>query len=190
MLSNTQKIVALFETVRDIPYGDIGSRDPFLVLKKRRGTCSGKHQLLGFLYQAMGVPVRYMMCRTSFQCLKNILPDSLKQILESHDIVDYHNYLLILMNKWLVVDVTFDRPLARYGFPVNDNWDGLSNCTIAFPPIKVFQVKDMIEEKHKAINALPEEEQELRSAFIKQLSEWMDSLRKTTPLQTSIQDTP
>ncbi|MCK5233945.1 MAG: hypothetical protein KAJ91_03950 [Candidatus Aenigmarchaeota archaeon] len=37
----TDKIIKLSEIVRDIPYGDIGSRDPKDVYEKNKGTCSG-----------------------------------------------------------------------------------------------------------------------------------------------------
>lgn len=49
-----KNIIKLFEKVRDIPYGDIGSRDPQDVYKKNKGTCSGKHELLKELYKELG----------------------------------------------------------------------------------------------------------------------------------------
>jgi hypothetical protein len=41
--------VQAFTTVRDIAYGNIGSRDPYDVLRAKKGTCSGKHALLKLL---------------------------------------------------------------------------------------------------------------------------------------------
>lgn len=56
-ITQKKKIVTLFELGRDIPYGDIGSRDPMAVLKIRKGTCSGKHFVLGYMLEKMGVEI-------------------------------------------------------------------------------------------------------------------------------------
>jgi len=176
-MNNKLRYVSIFEVVRDIPYGNIGSRSPLQVLKKRKGSCSGKHLLLGYLYQNMGIQVQYMMCLTKFNFIQDLLPDNLKLILKKHEIYDYHNYLRIFVDEWLDVDATFDNPLKNYGFPVNDKWDCASHCKIAFRPIEVYQVNDLIEEKKEAIKRLPREKQKIRKIFLKQMDKWMESIR-------------
>ncbi len=171
MKYDKQKIISVFEMVRDIPYGFIGSRDPLLVLKKRKGTCSGKHLLLGYLYQSMGVGVKYMMCLTKFNFIKNIMPYELKSILGKNEIYDYHNYLRIFVGEWLDVDITFDLPLKKYGFVINDNWD----CTSK--PIEIYCVSNLVGEKEKALSAFSKDERESRDCFIKQMSIWAESIR-------------
>lgn len=177
-LKNQQKIAALFEVVRDIPYGDIGSRDPLNVLKEGKGSCSGKHLLLGKLYETMGIKVKYMMCLTQFNFLRQCFPKELQSILDNFEIPDYHNFLRIYTNKWVDVDITFDLFLTKYGFPVNLKWNGLTNCKIAFHPIEIFEVRDLIEEKQIAINNLPYEKQELRKDFIKKMANWLENIRE------------
>ena len=48
-LNREQTVLRVFEKVRDIPYGTIGSRDPLKVYLMGSGTCSGKHFLLAAL---------------------------------------------------------------------------------------------------------------------------------------------
>ena len=177
-MKRQQRLIALFETVRDIPYGYIGTRDPLQVLKKSKGTCSGKHLLLGYLFQTMGIEVKYMMCLTKLNFLKEILPDELYAILQDKEVYDCHNFLRVHINKWLDVDVTFDAPLERYGFPVNRDWNGTSDCEIAFKPIKIFEVTDLLKEKKHALDKFPEEMQKARLMFIKRLSNWLDEIRR------------
>ena len=174
---NQQKIISLFEVVRDIPYGDIGSRGAAKVLEKKKGTCSGKHLLLGKLYELMGVKVRYMMCFTKFNFLKYCFPQNIQRILEKNSIVDYHNYLKIFTTKWTDVDVTFDLYLKQFGFPVNASWDGLKNCKIGLKPIKIFQVDDLVAEKKKIISSLPKEKQEVRKLFLRKMNSWLNQIR-------------
>ena len=47
--------VQVFERVRDIPYTYPASRDPVEVLRLERGSCSGKHYLLGELFRRTGL---------------------------------------------------------------------------------------------------------------------------------------
>ena len=175
---NQQKIVGLFRLVRDIPYGGMGSRDPEKVWELRTGTCSGKHLLLGKLYEEIGINVKFMMCLSEFNFLKDCFPDNLKKILEQNKIPDYHNYLRISYNDKLVdVDVTFDLPLKKFGFPVNVDWDGTTNCIIAFRPIEIYEVSDLIHEKMNKLNRLPKETQEIRIKFIDEITKWMKQVR-------------
>lgn len=178
MDSKRRKLISIFEVVRDLPYGNIDSREPEQVLKEGKGTCSGKHLLLGQLYQAMGIEVQYMMCLTKFNFLEPIVPDNLKEILAGNEIFDYHNYLKIFSGEWIDVDATFDLALKRHGFIVNDNWDGESDCKIALQPIKTYCVNDLIAEKKRAVNELSIAKQRLRKKFIQNLGYWMELIRK------------
>ena len=36
---------------------------------------------------------------------------------------------------WILVDATWDRPLVKAGFPVNDHWDGYSEMRWAVKPL-------------------------------------------------------
>jgi hypothetical protein len=38
--------------------------------------------------------------------------------------------------RWVLVDATWDRPLAEAGFPVNENWDGFADTKCAVKPLR------------------------------------------------------
>ena len=58
--------IAVYEFVRDIAYGNIGSRSAFDVLLARKGTCSGKHALLRMILEALGYEVQSWFARHDF----------------------------------------------------------------------------------------------------------------------------
>ena len=39
-------------------------------------------------------------------------------------------------NRWVLVDATWDRPLKRAGFPVNEHWDGRADTLCAVKPLR------------------------------------------------------
>jgi len=178
-INQQQKIISVFEIVRDIPYGTINnSRDFCSVLKNNKGTCSGKHLLLGRLYELMGIKVKYMMCETKFNFIKIKLPKYLQKTLNRKEIIDYHNFIKIRQNsKWINVDATFDLSLKKYSSAVNHNWDGISNCQIAFKPIDIFETENLKQEKGELINLLTNKQKKEREVFLKKLSDWFDEIR-------------
>ena len=179
-----QKIVMLFEKVRDIPYGDIGSRDPIDVYKQNKGTCSGKHELLKGLYKELGLPVKDCLIMHRFKQLSVKFPDEINEILERTDIIDPHNYFKVKINgKWLTIDVTWDKSLQKLGFPVNENWDGKSDMAVAVAlGGEVYEPEDPITKKKEIINSFPKLVQEDRKLFLKKTTEWLDHLRENNEI--------
>jgi len=179
-----RQVVTLFEKVRDIPYGDIGSRDPLDVYKNNKGTCSGKHELLKGLYEELGLEVKDYLIMHRFKNLAVNFPSEIQEILDRSDIVDPHNYFkLKIDNSWVTVDVTWDKPLQKLGFPVNENWDGKSDMPVAVDPRgEVYETNDPIGLKKKLISELPLEVQEDRKLFLKKCTEWLDKLRENNEI--------
>ena len=175
-----QKIVTLFEKVRDIPYGSIGSRDPMDVYRKNKGTCSGKHELLKVLYRELGIPVKDFIIMHRFKKLPVKFPNDIQEILDRTDIVDPHNFFKIQRdNKWYTVDITWDKDLKKLGFTVNEKWDGKSDMEIAVAPGgKIYETDDPIVLKKELISKLSERTQKERKLFLKKLTKWLDYLRK------------
>ena len=175
-----KQIIVLFEKVRDIPYGEIGSRDPEEVYRNNKGTCSGKHELLKELYQELGIKTKDFIAMHRFKDLKVNFPDSLKEILERSDIIDPHNFFKILVDgKWLTIDITWDKPLARVGFSVNENWDGKSDMEICVVPLNIIETDNPIEFKKQEIAKLSEKAQEDRKLFLKELTKWANTIRNS-----------
>lgn len=174
-----KKIIILFEKVRGIPYGSIGSRNPKNVYEKNKGTCSGKHELLKELYRELGIQVKDFVVKHSFNDLRVEFPNEIKEILDKNEIVDFHNFLKIFIkNKWVIVDATWDKPLRKLGFIVNENWYGKSDMKICVIPREIMEVKNPINFKEEKLEELPKEAQENRKRFLKKLTEWLDRLRQ------------
>lgn len=173
-----RQIIVLFEKVRDIPYGDIGSRSPEDVYLQNKGTCSGKHELLKELYQELGIQIQDFIAMHRFKDLPVAYPENIKEILERSDIVDPHNFFKMnLEGKWIAVDVTWDTPLKRFGFPVNEEWNGKTDMKICVAPIEIIETDNPMEIKKQKIAQLPEEVQKDRKLFLQELTKWIETVR-------------
>ena len=188
-LSTDKQIVALYEKVRDIPFGSIGSRDPYKVYQANKGTCSGKNFLIKELFNEIGVETKDMIVLQRWKDLTWFpddeykvvkLPDYLMKLFENNEIVDFHNYVKILVDgKWVQVDVTIDAPLKDLGFHVVENWDGKSDMPLCF--VGTHKVWDCGNEGHKKkiefTNMMPEGIEDARKFFLKSLTSWIDEWR-------------
>ncbi len=173
-----EKIIKLSEIVRDIPYGDIGSRDPKDVYEKNKGTCSGKHELLKELYKELRIPVKDFIAMHKFNNPKIEYPPEIKKMLNQLEMLDPHNFFKILIDdKWICVDSTWDKPLKKFGFVVNEKWDGKSDMKLCVVPSKIFETNDPIGFKKKKICELSRQAQLDRKHFLKKMTEWLDSVR-------------
>ena len=176
--SLAEQVIILAEKVRDIPYGDIGSRDPLEVYHNNQGTCSGKHELLKLLYHELGIKTRDMIAMHRFKDMPVQYPSHIQDLLQSADIIDPHNFFQIERNgKWISVDITWDKPLKKLGFIVNEEWDGYSDMEICVVSHEIFEVENPIEFKTQKIDTLPEEVKRSRKLFLEELTAWLTELR-------------
>ena len=184
-------VVKLFERVRDIPFGRMGSRDPWDVYQRNMGTCSGKHFLLRELYAGLGLEVKDMICLQRWKDLTWFpddtygvvdFPDELLEMMEETEIVDFHNYLLVLREgRWVRVDASLDLPLTRLGFYTTEEWDGVSDMPLCFVGTgKVWDCGGRGREKKAVLTAsLPREIQEARNRFLEKMTAWLDGMRES-----------
>jgi hypothetical protein len=179
-LTEEEAVIKVFQRVRDIPYGVIGSRDPVKVLEANKGTCSGKHLLLAALYRAMGLKVKDAVAFHRYENLPRQVeyPHDLKALLKRGDgIPDYHNFVKLYSNgRWLTLDATFEEDL-RECFVVN-HWDGKSNTELSVEPIKVWEVTNPVQFKITKLNGLSKEIGDYRKEFLDKFSVWLDVLRQ------------
>ena len=173
------KIITLFEKVRDIPYGNIGSRNPIDVYHKNKGTCSGKHALLKTLYKEIGVEVKDYIIMHEFNNLPIEFPQNLKNILNKSIIIDPHNFLKIkINNQWFTIDVTWDKSLKKLGFPINENWDGKSNLNIlVVQGGEIYETKNPILFKKELLKKQTKQQLKDRKLFIQELTIWLGYYR-------------
>lgn len=192
-----QQVIGIFEEVRDIPFGRMGSRDPKDVYEKNKGTCSGKNFLLRELYGRIGLRTKDMICLQRWKDLTWFpddtygvveFPDELAQMLQTTEIVDFHNYVKLLAgDRWITVDATIDLPLTKLGFHTTEDWDGKSDMPLCFAGTdKIWDCGDKgLEAKRQLIAMLPEDIREARNRFLSKLTEWIDSLRQKGEVSSS-----
>ncbi len=190
-LSQDRQIIKIFKKVRDIQFGSIDSRNPMDVYKANKGTCSGKHFLLRDLYKGIGLKTKDMICMqrwkdliwfpTSRYKIVNF-SEKLKNILEKNEIIDFHNYIKILVDgKWIQLDVTIDKPLKKLGFFTTESWDGKSNMPLCFcGSHKIWDCgDDGLEKKKKLVEQLSEHIKTARHQFLQSMTKWIDNLRES-----------
>ncbi len=128
------------------------------------------------MYEEIQIPVRGVVAQHRFSKLPVQYPTEIRALLDTTDIVDFTNFLQIERNgKWLIVNVTWDSPLKKLGFPVNENWDGLSDMRMIVE--EMWNPEDSIAFKKEKIAALPEHVQKAREEFLAQLTSWLEQVR-------------
>jgi transglutaminase-like putative cysteine protease len=174
----TSARIALFEHVRDLPYEYPASRDPGDVLRRKRGSCSGKHYLLGELFRRLGLPVRHMICTHRFNDSPIPFPDEMQALLGKNEIVDLHDYLQVSIDgAWVDVDATWELALRDYGFPVTDEWDGRSSMVLTVYPDEQVEVDgDPAKVKEEMLSTLTPRQRTLRKQFLEALARWVQEL--------------
>ena len=173
-----QKIISLFKKVRDIPYGNIGSRNPLDILEKNCGTCSGKHFLLKELYKTLNIPVKDFIVIHKFNNLQVDFPSEIKEFLQNNEIIDPHNYIQIKpFNKWITVDVTWNLALKQFNFPVNEYWNGKENMPISVAISNEFYETTEPEKlKKELIKKLTPNQQYNRKHFLALTTKWLNNV--------------
>ena len=170
--------IVVFERVRDLPYAYPSSRDPVAVLRQGFGSCSGKHYLLGEMFRMLGLQVRHMVCTHRFNESPLPFPLPMQEMLRKNEIVDLHDYVQIRVDDgWVDIDATWERGLREFGFPVNEEWDGLRPMILSVVP-EDFAVAERDPERVKEalLSKLTPRQRTLRKQFLEALSGWVQDL--------------
>jgi len=136
-----QSMISIFSHIRDIPYSlEIPTNDPATapekILSLGKGSCSSKHYLLAEMYKKLNLAVVY----ATFPFLWNEqdiqYPKKLREQAARLPVAHHLACRVQIGCRWVLVDATWDRPLANAGFPVNAPWDGYSEMKCAVKPLK------------------------------------------------------
>lgn len=128
-------IVAEFKKIRDIPY-----RIP-LAPGERDDCCSGKVERLLHVFKQSGHAARYRVCTFRWSSLG--LPSELLQVPHDDDCTHVYLEVEIVSGEWKTVDATWDKGIKAV-LPVNE-WDGISNTTVAVPVRECFSPEKSLE---------------------------------------------
>jgi hypothetical protein len=174
-LSQVEQRVSIFSHIRDIPYAIVpewrgADSDVIrLMVSENRGWCGPKHTLLMWMFEQLGTVVEPLYIPFRWQEQPVEYPHLLKKYLPYLSDTLHLCCRAYLNEKWQVIDATWDPPLKRVGFPVNDPWDGLSGTTPAVTTINPAQEKKTIPLSH-AVRVHGGE-------FISNLNFWMEDVR-------------
>lgn len=134
-----------FRLVRDLPYERPTDNRPRTLLREWRGTCSGKHRLLGHILSGLGYRTRLMIAtyRYDLPHSASVLP-GIAPIVQQGPVPDVHNFLEVAdggSGRWAAVDATWPTGAEPLGFSVNRAWcPGEPQDVACVPPFHAWEV--------------------------------------------------
>ncbi|MCU0651950.1 MAG: hypothetical protein MUC39_03305 [Candidatus Omnitrophica bacterium] len=177
---------AVFNHIRDIPYYLVPQiEDPLVwaesILRTSKASCTPKHYLLGFLFTKLGIPIDYVTYPFKWSEQPINYPAKIKELAQGSPTGYHLSCKAQIKGRWVLVDATWDSGLKKSGFPVNDNWDGLSNTLNAVVPIEEVihsTLEDRLSYVREKKKLIPEEQKAIYAEFITQFNLWLESLRR------------
>ena len=162
-LSKDDKVIDLFESVRNIPLRMPES------LKEDDCRCWGKHRALKRALEEAGYKSKFVVC--FFKWSEQNLPEEIIKI--KHADEDYHLFLKVKVHgDYFVVDASNDSKLPEY-----NSWDSLHDCILAVKPIKIFNFEESKVLEKKETEEFPERFKENKK-FYKALNKFFGKIRK------------
>lgn len=175
---------ALYAFVQAMPYRFPGPRDARHTLEQGWGTCAGKNYLLAALLAAAGIPSVHMIVTGDLRDSLPDLPPDLRAIARGGPLPDVHSILTVAgPDGPVLVDASWDPPLAAHGFPVQPlPWDGRTDTVLAIHPHTVYAVtgpdpgadKDAVRARLYRDRSA---DRERRDRYLTELSAWLETLR-------------
>lgn len=140
-LDTRQSRISIFEHIRDIPYSlAVPMTDPATapeqILRLQKGYCAPKHYLLAGMYRRLGHVVVYATFPFLWDDPDLAYPPALRRMAGTLPVAHHLACRVRIDDRWVLVDATWDPPLARGSFPVNMHWDGLSDTLCAVKPLR------------------------------------------------------
>jgi hypothetical protein len=140
-LDPLQSRISVFEHIRDIPYSlSVPTSDPKnapeQLLSLGRGYCGPKHHLLAAMFRKLGLEVVYATFPFLWNDPELQYPPAIRGLAAGMPVAYHLACRIRLGARWVLVDATWDRALAKGGFPVNEHWDGFTDTKCAVKPIR------------------------------------------------------
>ena len=135
-----ESMCSIFSHIRDIPYSLVvpptgAKTQQEAILLAGTGSCAAKHYLLADMFRNLNLSVVY----ATFPFLWNDpdlhYPPELRKLAATLPVAHHLACRVQVGCSWILVDATWDLPLAKAGFPVNDRWDGYSETKCAVKPL-------------------------------------------------------
>jgi hypothetical protein len=139
-LDTRESMISIFSHIRDIPYSlmapghdHITSAEQLLISGK--GSCGPKHYLLAEMFRKLNLSIVFATIAFSWNDPDLHYPPRLREMAARLPIAHHLACRVQVGCRWILVDATWDCPLSKAGFPVNDHWDGYSETKCAVKPL-------------------------------------------------------
>ena len=185
-LSDRNARVSIFNRIRDVPYAVIPEINnptdgPEGLLKRMKGSCLPKHYLLGRMFEMLRIPIQYVTYPFSWSIKSVAYPPELRKLAETVPI-EYHLACKArIENEWVDIDATWDRLLACVGFPVNEDWNGVSDTKLAVEPLDGIvheNAKERVSFVQTRKSSWTAEDHARAEFFTSALSNWLEEVRR------------
>jgi len=185
-LGEVDSRISIFGHIRDIPYAIIAElRDPYTgparMLELNKGSCVPKHFLLAKAFGMLNIPVKYVSYLFKWDDPSIKYPQELRLLVKKMPVSAHLACKAEINGKLILVDATWDLPLAKFAYPVNKSWDGFSDTHNAVTPISEViheTLDDRIEYSSKLRSGYTKEEAAVYEEFASKLNVWLDSARE------------
>lgn len=177
--------INVFNQIREIPYRIVPDmhdpiEGPQKLMEFGCGSCTPKHFMLGYMFTQLDLIVKYVSFPYSWNQFQLDYPGDLRKLSENLPI-EYHLACKVqIENRWAYIDATWDTPLKKAGFPVNEFWDGIGNTLIAIDPIDEIEHATAAQRAEYIKNQKADwtEEDRTRSeAFYERFNAWLAEVR-------------
>lgn len=184
-LNSKEGRISIFRHIRDIPYGLIPGlidpkNGPVGILMHNKGSCSPKHFLLGLMYEKLKIPIRYVTYPFTWDDPDIEYPIELRTLAQAMPLEYHIACKAYINNKWILLDTTWDPPLKRAQFPINENWDGISDTHNAVKPLDEI-IHENVEQRIAYLDTqkarYTEKELLLKNKFYSTFNTWLEKLR-------------
>jgi hypothetical protein len=122
------------------------------------------------MFRRLGIETKFLVYAFRWSSVEQLTPE-LRELAKKY--ADLRGHLAVttfINNKWVAIDITWDKPLEKLSFPVND-WDGFSDTEFAVEPLSKPEILDDYE---PAKGKKSEESMK----FYSKLNEWLEKARK------------
>jgi len=185
-LSARSARISIFQHIRDIPYAIVpGLRDPkdgpSGMIKMNKGSCVPKHFLMALMMDELGLQVKYVTYLFDWNDPVIKFPPALRKIAKNMPITAHLATKVNIDGKWILVDGTYDPPLKKAGFTVNESWDGISDTKNAVVPLEEVihgSLQERLTFAGKRVGEYTDKERSAYAEFTKKLNYWLEELRR------------
>lgn len=143
-------LVETFEKVQKISYKVCKYDESEIDENLKEGDCRHKHFLLKKLLEKEGFRVKDVKVIFDWNDLP--IPKEILATLNNKTLWDHNSLKVMINNKWVMVDCTWNPELEKKGFPITNNWDGKSDTKqVTEGKLKFFDKEDYIRDTNKII---------------------------------------